>query len=96
MVGQRYDLIFAEPPASLDAASFWRTTNELCAPSTLVLLGGTHRDVAPFLAQNLVVPLSLRAAVQFLHAAGSVQMHVDFGFDPPSKRQWAPQSTQKN
>lgn len=53
LVEKEYSLVFAEPPKALDAPSFWRTIEELCPSSTLILLGGSHADLAPFLAHNL-------------------------------------------
>lgn len=54
LLGERYDLIFVEPPATLEASAFWPTIKQLCPPSSLILLSGSHARMASFLAENLV------------------------------------------
>jgi len=59
LVSETYDLLYVEPPSTLDAFAFWTTIKELCPPITPIILGGTHAQLAPFLSENLVRRLNV-------------------------------------
>lgn len=54
LTSSAYRVVYGDPPASLDANTFWSVAKELVPLEVPVLLGGSHRRLAPYLQSNIV------------------------------------------
>ena len=87
-----YKLVSGDPPADLNASEFWSVATDLIPQDVPILLGGSHRRLAPYLNTNIVSALFCWSILRHSLFLECIQNNMAPHHNKVCIRNWSPRT----